>query len=73
MRAMEGIMPRKNLWNANLPRVELDQRVRDARLRLERIERLLVPRGKSPVVGDDEIAPRCYRVTMAGGCPFFCP
>ena len=37
-------MPRKNLWNANLPRVELDQRVRDARLRLERIERLLVPR-----------------------------
>ena len=44
MRAMEGIMPRKNLWNANLPRVELDQRVRDARLRLERIERLLVPR-----------------------------
>jgi hypothetical protein len=41
---MEGIMPRKNLWNANVPRVELDQRVRDARLRLERIERLLVPR-----------------------------
>jgi hypothetical protein len=37
-------MPRKNLWNANVPRVELDQRVRDARLRLERIERLLVPR-----------------------------
>jgi hypothetical protein len=37
-------MPRKNLWNANLPRVELDQRVREARLRLERIERLLVPR-----------------------------
>jgi hypothetical protein len=40
---MEGIMPRKNLWNANVPRVELDQRVRDARLR-QRIERLLVPR-----------------------------
>jgi hypothetical protein len=37
---MEGIMPRKNLWNVNVPRVELDQRVRDARLRLER---LLVP------------------------------
>ena len=43
VRAMEGIMPRKNLWNANVPRVEFDQRVRDARLRLERIERLLVP------------------------------
>jgi hypothetical protein len=40
---MEGIMARKNLWNVNVPRVELDQRVRDARLRLERIERLLVP------------------------------
>src|SRR5580692_10749819 len=44
MHTMEGIMPRQNLSNANLSRVELDQRVRDARLRLERIERLLVPR-----------------------------
>jgi hypothetical protein len=43
-RATGGIMPRKNLWNANVPRVELNQRVRDTRLRLERIERLLVPR-----------------------------
>jgi hypothetical protein len=48
MRAMEGIMPRKNLWNASVPRVELDQRVRDARLRLERLERLLVPRAAVP-------------------------
>ena len=32
------------LGNKSVPRVELDQRVRDARLRLERIERLLVPR-----------------------------
>jgi hypothetical protein len=40
-------MPRENLWNASVPRVELDQRVRDARLRLERIERLLVPRYRS--------------------------
>ena len=32
------------LGNKSAPRVELDQRVRDARLRLERIERLLVPR-----------------------------
>jgi hypothetical protein len=37
-------MPRANLWNKSVPRVELDQRARDARLRLERIERLLVPR-----------------------------
>jgi hypothetical protein len=37
-------MLRANLWNKSVPRVELDQRVRDARLRLERIEQLLVPR-----------------------------
>ena len=41
---MEGAMLRANLWNKSVPRVELDQRARDARLRLERIERLLVPR-----------------------------
>jgi hypothetical protein len=35
---------RANLWNKSVPRVELDQRARDARLRFERIERLLVPR-----------------------------
>ena len=32
------------LGNKSVPRVEIDQRVRDARLRLEQIERLLVPR-----------------------------
>jgi hypothetical protein len=37
-------MPRANLWNKSVPRAELHQRARDARLRLERIERLLVPR-----------------------------
>jgi hypothetical protein len=37
-------MPRANLWNNSVPRVELDQRARDARRRLERIEQLLVPR-----------------------------
>ncbi len=36
-------MPNKNLWN-NVPRVEYDLRARDARLRFERIERLLVKR-----------------------------
>jgi len=37
-------MPNKNLWNKNVSRVEYDRRARDARLRLERIERLLVKR-----------------------------
>jgi hypothetical protein len=32
------------LCNKSVPRVEIDQRARDARLRLEQIERLLVPR-----------------------------
>jgi hypothetical protein len=32
------------LWN--LPRVELEQRAREARLTLEQLERLLVPRDK---------------------------
>jgi hypothetical protein len=41
---MEGAMLRANLWNESVSRVELDQRARDARLRLERIERLLVLR-----------------------------
>ena len=33
-------MPRTNLWNQSVPRVELDQRSRAARLRFERIDRL---------------------------------
>jgi hypothetical protein len=41
---MEGAMPRTNLWSQSVPRVELDQRSREARLRLEQIERLLIPR-----------------------------
>jgi hypothetical protein len=36
-------MSTKNLWNKTMPRVELDQRARDARLRLDQIERLAVP------------------------------
>jgi hypothetical protein len=35
-------MLRANLSNKSVSRVELDQRARDARLRLQRIERLLV-------------------------------
>ena len=37
-------MLRAKVWTRSVPRVELDQRVRDARLRLERVEWLLVPR-----------------------------
>ena len=36
-------MSRIILWSRNLSRVELDQRSREARLRLEQLERLLVP------------------------------
>jgi hypothetical protein len=32
-------MPRTNLWNQNLPRAEIDQRSREARLRFELIVR----------------------------------
>jgi hypothetical protein len=37
-------MARPNLLSKSLPRVELDHRARDARARLVRLERLLVPR-----------------------------
>jgi hypothetical protein len=37
-------MLRNNVPMRNVPRVELDQRAREARLRLERVERLLMPR-----------------------------
>jgi hypothetical protein len=38
-------MSRAMLWNKSVPRAEVDQRAREARLRLERIERQLLPRG----------------------------
>ena len=37
-------MARINIWNKSVPRIELDQRARDARVRLVQIERLIVPR-----------------------------
>lgn len=40
-------MLKAELWNRSVSRVELDQRARDARLRLERIERQFVPRAAS--------------------------
>jgi hypothetical protein len=38
-------MTRPNFWSKSAPRVELDHRARDARVRLVQTERLLVPRG----------------------------
>ena len=35
---MEGAMWKAMLWNKSVPRAELDQRAREARLRLERME-----------------------------------
>jgi hypothetical protein len=43
--AMEDAMTRPNFWSKSAPRVELDHRARDARVRLVQTERLLVPRG----------------------------
>ncbi len=37
-------MSRTNLWSQGVLKVELDQRSREARLQLERIERLLTAR-----------------------------
>ena len=37
-------MSSSNFWSWSLSRVELDQRAREARLRLERLERLLISR-----------------------------
>src|SRR5215472_14512597 len=44
---MEGAVSRTNLWSHSAPRVELDQRSREASLRLEQIERLLRPRARA--------------------------
>src|SRR5262249_17763208 len=40
---MEEAMAKQNLLPKNVPRAELDQRAREARIRIERLERLLVP------------------------------
>ena len=44
VRAVEGAKMTTKLLSKSVPRVEIDQRSREARLRIERIERLLVPR-----------------------------
>jgi hypothetical protein len=42
---MEGAMPKVDRWCSSMPRVEINWRARESRLRLEQLERLLVPRG----------------------------
>jgi len=44
-------MSRIEFWSWSLPRVELDQRSREARLRLEQLERLLVSRARAGLLG----------------------
>jgi hypothetical protein len=41
---MGGVMTRTNLWSQSVPRTELDQRSREARLQFERIDQLFVRR-----------------------------
>ena len=41
---MEGAISRTSLWIWTVPRVELDHRSREARLRFERIDRLFILR-----------------------------
>jgi len=41
-------MPRINFWSWTLSRFELDQRSRETRLRLERLERLLLRHTTQP-------------------------
>jgi hypothetical protein len=61
-------MSRQNLWNKSMPRAELDQRARDARLQLDRIERLAVPRltGMLSLFGVGYIKPSIARSRMDG-------
>ena len=51
-------MPRTNLWSQSVPRVELDQRSREARLRLERIEQQPIRSNNTPLntSGDNKAA-----------------
>jgi hypothetical protein len=57
-------MPNRNLWNKNVPRVEYDYCARDARLRLERVERLLMRRAGRLGKGRLRVA----LVIREGGC-----
>ena len=61
-------MPRSNLWSESVPRVELDQRSREARLRFERIDRVFILRA---TVTHSRLRRLLYlfRVARHGGLP----
>ena len=77
-------MRRIEFWSWSLPRAELDQRSREARLRLEQLERLLVRarasvlrRRRSSLLASADTDPRCAstgleRRLMISGPPV-CP
>jgi hypothetical protein len=54
-------MPRTNRWNQSVPRVELNQRSREARLRFERIDRLFILRD---IVTDSPLRRLLYVFTV---------
>jgi hypothetical protein len=63
-----GAMLKANLWSKSAPRVELDRRARETRLRLEQIERLLVPRAAmTPVFLASAYAAKPRKVIKAEG------
>ena len=61
-------MPITNLWIQNVPRFELDQRSREARLRFERVDRLFVLRAS---ITHSRLRRLFYRFTVGryGGLP----
>jgi hypothetical protein len=65
---MGGVMPRTNLWTQSVPRIELDQRSREARLRFERIDRLFILRETVTHSGLRRL-PYWFTVGRYGGLP----
>jgi hypothetical protein len=60
---MEVAMPKANQWNCSAPRVELDHRARQARLRLEQIEQLIALHQAAKTSWFRRIL-SCFTVTM---------
>jgi hypothetical protein len=60
-------MPRTNLWDRSVPRVEVDRRSREARLRFERIDQLFIVRA---TVTPSRLRRLFYLFTVGryGGC-----
>ena len=54
-------MPKENRWNKSVPRVEYDHRAREARLQLERVERLPSSTAGEGLPTLPAIAPSCVQ------------